>query len=149
MTDADLLSTLIDDGLAGHDPHTIVSLYSAPKDADPFTESAIRLANPSYDMLMNRDELLAMAAAARRLPAREAPYRRYCLNQRIEMATPFVSQSVWDACRGPIAPLNELPLLFGGIDLSSVNDLTAFVLVGKKGDRWHSHCRFWLPQEGL
>jgi phage terminase large subunit-like protein len=100
-------------------------------------------------MLMNRDELLAMAAAARRLPAREASYRRYCLNQRIEMATPFVSQSVWDACRGPVAPLNELPLLFGGLDLSSVNDLTALVLVGPRADKWHTHCRFWLPTEGL
>jgi hypothetical protein len=76
-SDSDLLSTLIDDGAAGHDPGTIVSLYSAPKDLDPFAESTIRLANPIYDMLMNRDELLAMAAAARRLPAREASYRRY------------------------------------------------------------------------
>jgi phage terminase large subunit-like protein len=42
-----------------------------------------------------------------------------------------------------------LPVLFGGIDLSSVNDLSAFVLVGKKGDRWYTHCRFWLPQDGL
>ena len=148
-SDGDLLSTLIDDGIAGHDPGTIVRLYSAPKDLDPFAESTIRLANPSYDMLMNRDELLAMAAAARRLPAREASYRRYCLNQRIEIATPFVSQSAWEACRGPVAPLNELPLLFGGLDLSSVNDLTALVLVGYRGDKWHTHCRFWLPTEGL
>ena len=90
-----------------------------------------------------------MAAAAQRLPARESAYRRYCLNQRIEQANPFVSPSVWDACRGTVAPLNDLPVLFGGIDLSSVNDLTALVLVGRKGDQWHSHCRFWLPAEGL
>ena len=148
-SDSDLLSTLIDDGLAGHDPHTVVSLYSAPKDADPFAEATIRLANPSYHVFMNTNEILAMAAAARRLPAREASYRRYTLNQRIEEANPFVSPSVWDACRGPVAPLNELPVLFGGIDLSSVNDLSAFCLVGKKGDQWHTHCRFWLPQDGL
>ena len=30
-SDGDLLSTLIDDGIAGHDPVTVVSLYSAPK----------------------------------------------------------------------------------------------------------------------
>jgi phage terminase large subunit-like protein len=29
-TDADLLSILIDDALAGHDPHTVVSLHTAP-----------------------------------------------------------------------------------------------------------------------
>ena len=52
-SDGDLLSTLIDDAIAGTDPRTIVSLYSAPKDADPFAEATIRLANPSYDTLMN------------------------------------------------------------------------------------------------
>ena len=65
------------------------------------------------------------------------------------MATPFVAQSSWEACRGPIAPLSELPLLFGGLDLSSVNDLAALVLVGCRGDKWHTHCRFCLPAEGL
>ena len=148
-SDADLLSTLIDDGLAGHDSHTLVSLYSAPKDIDPFAEATIRLANPSFDLFMNQDEILAMAAAARRLPAREASYRRYTLNQRIQEANPFVSPSVWNACHGSVAPLNELPVLFGGIDLSSVNDLTALCLVGRKGDKWHVHPRFWLPAVGL
>ena len=37
-TDADLLSILIDDALAGHDPHTVVKLYSASTDLDPFAE---------------------------------------------------------------------------------------------------------------
>jgi len=35
-TDADLLSVLIDDAIAGHDPHTVCSLYTAPVGADPF-----------------------------------------------------------------------------------------------------------------
>src|SRR5262249_38301757 len=70
--DTDLLSTLIDDGIAGHDPRTLVSLYAAPKNADPFAETTIKLANPSFELFMNREEILAMAAAARRLPAREA-----------------------------------------------------------------------------
>jgi phage terminase large subunit-like protein len=148
-SDTDLLSTLIDDGIAGHDPHTLVALYAAPKDADPFAEATIKLANPSFDFFMNREETLAMAAAARRLPAREAAFRRYTLNQRIEEANPFVSLGVWDACHGPAAPLRELPILYGGIDLSSVNDLTALVLVGKKDSRWHTHCWFWLPAENL
>ena len=83
-SDSDLLSTLIDDAAAGHDPGTVVSLYSAPKDADPFAESTIRAVNPSFDLLMNPVELLAMAAADRRLLAREASYRRYCwLNREV------------------------------------------------------------------
>lgn len=147
--DSDLLSTLIDDGLSGHDPRNSVSLYTAPRDCALDDESAIGAANPSYQLFMNRDEILAAARAALRMPARESAFRRYTLNQRIEEANPFVSPGVWEVCRGTVAPLAELPVLFGGIDLSSVNDLTALVLVGQKGDTWHTHCRFWLPSEGL
>jgi hypothetical protein len=46
--DNDLLSILIDDALAGHDPHTVVSLHTAPTDLDPFAEATIRLANPAF-----------------------------------------------------------------------------------------------------
>ena len=70
-TDADLLSILIDDALAGHDPHTVVKLYSASTDLDPFAEATIRLANPAFDAFMNQREVLAMAADAKRMPARE------------------------------------------------------------------------------
>jgi phage terminase large subunit-like protein len=119
--------------LAGHDPRTTVSLYSAPKDCALDDETAIRAANPSFDFFMNRDEILAAAKAALRMPAREAAFRRYTLNQRIEATTPFIAQGIWDGCHGSVAPLTELPVLFGGIDLSSVNDLTALVLVGREG----------------
>jgi hypothetical protein len=57
---------------------------------DPFSEDAIRAANPAFDTFMNKGEVLAMAAAARRMPSREAEYRRFVLNQRTEVATPFV-----------------------------------------------------------
>lgn len=52
-TDADLLSILIDDALAGHDPRTVVKLYTAPLDLDPFAESTIRIANPALDESAN------------------------------------------------------------------------------------------------
>jgi hypothetical protein len=42
-TDADLLSVLIDDALAGNDPHAVVKLSTAPKELDPFDEATIRL----------------------------------------------------------------------------------------------------------
>ena len=65
-TDADLLSILIDDALRGADPSTIVKLYTAPPELDPFGEEAIRAANPALDSFMNKREVLAMAADAAR-----------------------------------------------------------------------------------
>jgi phage terminase large subunit-like protein len=40
-------------------------------------------------------------------------------------------------------------VLYAGLDLSAVSDLSAFVLVGQKGGKWHAHCRFWLPEVDL
>ena len=42
-TDGDLLSILIDDGLANHDPRVVVSLYTSDPSLDPFAEDS----NPS------------------------------------------------------------------------------------------------------
>jgi phage terminase large subunit-like protein len=79
-TDTDFLSMLIDDALAGHDPCTVVSLHTAPPELDPFDEATIKLANPAFDGFMNRREVLAMAEAARRMPAREAEFSNLFLN---------------------------------------------------------------------
>jgi phage terminase large subunit-like protein len=148
-SDKDLLSVLIDDALSGADLRTTVALYTAPKSLDPFSEEAIAAANPALNTFMNKREVLQMANDAQRMPSREMEYRRFILNQRVEVATPFVPVSVWDSCRGSVVPLDELSVLYGGLDLSAVNDLTAFVLIGRKDGRWHVHCRFWLPVEGL
>jgi len=147
-SDNDLLSILIDDALAGHDKRTVVSLYTAPKDADPFSIKTIRKANPAFGSFLNEREVLAMAEDARRMPAREAEYRNLVLNQRVEVNNPFVTQSVWQSCGAPPAPLDGLPV-YGGLDLSSVADLTALVLIGKLDRVWQVHPTFWLPTQGL
>jgi phage terminase large subunit-like protein len=147
-TDKDLLSQLIDDAQAGHDPRIIVSLYTAPKDLDPFAESTIRLANPAFGDFLNAREVLGMAEAARRLSSKEADYRNLILNQRVEASSPFISLSLWEACGAKPEPLDELDV-YGGLDLSAVNDLTALVLIGQRDGIWHVHPTFWLPGDGL
>jgi Terminase large subunit, ATPase domain len=67
-TDADLLSILIDDALAGHDPRTVVSLYTAPQELDPFDRHTIKLANPALGSFLNEREVMAMANDAQRMP---------------------------------------------------------------------------------
>lgn len=147
--DADLLSSLIDDALARHDNRVTVSLYTAPKDEDPFDEKTIRKANPAFGDFLNSEEVMAMAEDARRMPAREAEYRNLVLNQRVEVDNPFIKQSSWMACAGPVAKDWGNTPVYGGIDLSAVADLTAFVLIGKIDNCWHVRPMFWLPREGI
>lgn len=143
-TDGDLLSILIDDALTGADPTVKVILYTAPLEDDPFAIETIKKANPHL-YLMNKDEVMKQAADAKRMPSREASYRNLILNQRVEASNPFVTRSVWQENGESPAQLEGLTV-YAGLDLSSVNDLTALVLVSNNGD---VHTRFWLPEEGL
>jgi len=147
-TDADLLSVLIDDAKAGHDPHTVLRIDAADADDDPFAVATIEKANPALNVFMNKKEVLSMAHDAKRMPSRESEYRNLILNQRVEINNPFVTQSVWQGCGTPPAPLDDVPV-YGGLDLSSVADLTALVLIGKKERVWQVHPTFWLPAKGL
>jgi phage terminase large subunit-like protein len=147
-TDADLLSVLIDDALAAHDPRVAISLYTAPVELDPFSDEALTLANPALGDFLNATEVRSMAEDARRMPSREAEYRNLVLNQRVEASAPFVTRTVWKACGAPIGDLANVPV-FAGLDLSSTTDLTALVLIGRIAGKWHVQPTFWLPRTGL
>jgi phage terminase large subunit-like protein len=141
----DLLSVIIDDCKASHDPLQKLWLYTAPTDLDPFSEEAIRAANPAFDHFMNKEEVLAQAQDAKRMPSRESSYRNLILNQRVEATNPFISRTIWQE-NGAMPDEIDGLTVYAGLDLSSVADLTALVLVSEQGD---IHTRFWLPEEGL
>jgi phage terminase large subunit-like protein len=150
-TSADLLSVLIDDAKTGIDKKVKLFLYTAPEELDPFSDEALKAANPAYGDFLNPDEVRDQAEGARRMPARESAYRNLVLNQRVNMNSPLFSRSVWIACAAP--PDEEAfrsGEVYGGLDLSARNDLTALVLVARGGDgKWHVKPEFWAPETGL
>ena len=147
-TDADLLSVLIEDAKTGADPRTVLRFQTAPDGMDPFGEDAIRAANPAFDVFMNRQEVLAMAADARRMPSRQAEFENLVLNRRVEASAPFVSRAVWQSCGGEPADFDGLPV-YGGLDLSEVSDLTALVLAAPADGLWNIRPTFWVPGANL
>jgi phage terminase large subunit-like protein len=149
-TDGDLLSILIDDAIAGHDPKVVLVLRTADPDLDPFSEEAIRQANPAFGDFQNAEEVLAMADTARRIPSREAGYRNLVLNQRVEASSPFIPRTLWETCgTQTVEDFDRNTVLFAGLDLSATNDLTALVLIGQINGVWHVKPTFWLPEVGL
>ena len=124
--DGDLLSILIDDAQKEKDSRTKLILFTAPENIDPFSQEAVKLANPALGDFQNADEVLGMANDARRMPAREAEFRNLVLNQRVEAYNPFVGKQVWiqsadhGTFTGPA---------YGGLDLSETNDPTCLELV--------------------
>ena len=147
-TDADLLSLLIDDALTGADPKLKVVLHSAPIDSEPFTEESIRLANPHFNDFMNKSEVMRQAEEAKRMPSRESAFRNLILNQRVESSNPFVSRQIW-ANNGSMPQNIDGMEVYGGLDLSSVSDLTALVLLSPRDSGFDVVPTFWLPQNGL
>lgn len=148
-TDGDLLSILIDDALAGNDPRTVVSLHTAPLELDPFGVAAIKAANPAFGDFMNDAEVLGMAADAKRIPSKENSYRNLVLNQRVDFNSPFISRSIWTQNGGAVIDSLAGRVVFGGLDLSEIADLTAFVAVTPVEKIWNVHPTFWLPGDGL
>jgi len=147
-TDADLLSLLIDDAKNGADKRLKVVLHAAPMDSDPFNEESIRLANPHFDEFMNRSEVMRQADEAKRMPSRESAYRNLILNQRVEASNPFISRQIW-LNNGEIPHDIDGCAVYGGLDLSSVNDLTALVLISERDNGFDVVPTFWLPSNGL
>ena len=140
----DLLSVLIKDAQSNTDPRIKCVVYQVPEDADVFDPVEIAKAQPNWH-LMNQSEVLKMAADAKRMPSREASYRNYICNQQVEANNPFVTRSIWLENGAEPASLDG-QRVWGGLDLSSVSDLCALVLVSENGD---VHPTFWLPSEGL
>jgi phage terminase large subunit-like protein len=148
-TDADLLSIMIDDALTGRDPTVVISLYTADPALDPFSEEAIRQANPAFGDFLNAKEILRQAETAKEMPSQEPLYRNYTLNQRVEMNSPFISKSVWQKCGADVAESFKGLPVYGGLDLSEVSDLTALVLVAPVDGVWNVKPTFWLPGSSI
>lgn len=143
-TDGDFLSIMIDDALTGADPTIKCKVYQVDKDADVFDLEVLAKAQPNWH-LMNHEEVYKMARDAQRMPSKEAGFRNLVANQRVEAKSPFITRSIW--LENGTAPSKlEGKAVFGGLDLSSVSDLTALVLVSEDND---IESTFWLPEEGL
>lgn len=142
------------------DPRTVVHLYAAEEGCDLNNEKGWRDANPALDDGENGGwidykRFAARAAKALRNPADEASFRLYRLNQRVSPNAPLVSTFDWRAC-GPSTPQIMLrqdtfqfepgEKLYGGLDLSKRDDLTALAMVSAEAPA-RVKAWFWKPGE--
>lgn len=67
-------------------------------DVDEFSETAMEQANPSIDVTVKRDFLVARAAAAKVRPLAAAEYRVKHLNKWRSGADGWIDAAAWDAC---------------------------------------------------
>lgn len=144
-SDSDLLSTWIDAQKNAPDPRVVCHVYAAPADCEIDDRKAWAAANPAMGKFRSIADIEKQCKQAQELPANEPEFKNLVLNMRVDATAPFVTGSVWKANGAECGPI-ERKKVWGGLDLSSVNDLTALELVAEDGG---VHSEFWLPEFGL
>lgn len=135
------------------DPTFYPVIYGADE-ADDWTDPKVwKKANPSLGITVGIDKVQAACASAKQNPAEENSFRQLRLNQWVKQAVRWMPMDKWDKCKIRIDE-DELEgrVCYGGLDLSSTSDITAFVLVfppTEDDDRYIVLPYFWVPEENI
>lgn len=135
------------------DPTFYPVIYGAGQEEDWTDPKVWKKANPSLGETIGIDKVKAACDSARQNPGEENSFRQLRLNQWVKQAVRWMPMEKWDACAFPVNPEDlEGRVCYGGLDLSSTSDLTAFVLVFPPYDDEEPYYIlpfFWLPEETL
>lgn len=150
-SDADLFSILIDDSIRSQDSKIVCHVYSADDGCEVDDEQGWQDANPALGIFRSREDLVEQAKQAKRMPSSEASFRNLCLNQRISLQSLWCSPSVWKENSAlPDYSLLKTGEVHLGLDLSTLNDLTACVATVKDDDGFvHVYPYVFTPSQGL
>lgn len=122
---------------------------------DPFhNEDCWHKVNPSLKYgLPGMKYIREQVTQARGMPGKESIVRRLNFCQWVGAANPWISADAWFACEEKFDPALLLGRkCYGGLDLASIRDLLAFVLLfppTEKDPYWRQLEWFWLPEDDL
>lgn len=157
------------------DPTFYPVIYGADESDDWTDPKVWKKANPSLDITVGIDKVKAACESAKQNPGEENAFRQLRLNQWVKQAVRWMPMEKWDKCAFSVDE-DELEgrVCYGGLDLSSTTDITAFVLVfppslggaasvPRLGDGFATSCcppldeddkyiilpYFWIPEDNL
>ncbi|MDK0850790.1 terminase large subunit [Clostridium perfringens] len=115
------------------------AIYEAEKDCDIFDIDEWSNANPALGCFKKIDDFIKLAKKALAMKTFAAKFRRLYLNQHIatDNIKNAINMDLWRKCTKKIKleELKEYKICWCGLDLSSVKDITAFVMVFYDEDR--------------
>jgi phage terminase large subunit-like protein len=127
----------------------LLTLIYAAKDDDDFDDPEVwERANPSWGETMKAEDFAREHAKAKEDPVQWNNFLRLRLNVWTQPDARFVDRDKWNACGEPFDPAELLGKpCFGGLDLSNVSDITAWILGFPWDDgTFRVRCRFWIPK---
>ena len=135
------------------DPTFYPVIYGADENDDWTDPKVWEKANPSLGITVGIDKVRAACESAKQNPSEENSFRQLRLNQWVKQAVRWMPMDKWDKCAFAV---NEEQLegrvCYGGLDLSSTTDITAFVLVFPPCDEEDKYIilpYFWIPEDTL
>lgn len=136
-----------------HDPTFYPIIYGS-KESDDWTDPKVwQKANPSLGITVSIDKVKAAFNSAKENPAEENTFRQLRLNQWVKQSVRWMPMDKWDACAFPVdEQALEGRVCYGGLDLSSSTDITAFVLVFPPEDESEGFTilpHFWIPEDNV
>lgn len=135
------------------DPTFYPVIYGADESDDWTNPKVWKKANPSLDITVGIDKVKAACESAKQNPGEENAFRQLRLNQWVKQAVRWMPMEKWDKCAFAVDE-DELEgrVCYGGLDLSSTTDITAFVLVFPPLDEEDKYIilpYFWIPEDNL
>ena len=134
------------------DPTFYPVIYGADESDDWTDPTVWKKANPSLDITVGIDKVKAACDSAKQNPGEENAFRQLRLNQWVKQAVRWMPMEKWDKCAFAVDE-DELEgrVCYGGLDLSSTTDITAFVLVFPPldEDKYIILPYFWIPEDNL
>lgn len=128
-------------------------IYGADESDDWTDPKVWKKANPSLGITVGIDKVRAACESAKQNPSEENSFRQLRLNQWVKQAVRWMPMDKWDKCAFAV---NEEQLegrvCYGGLDLSSTTNITAFVLVFPPCDEEDKYIilpYFWIPEDTL
>ena len=128
-------------------------IYGAEQDEDWTDENVWKKANPSLGITVDIEKVRTACESAKQNPAEENTFRQLRLNQWVKQAVRWMPMQKWDECSFEVDPTElEGRVCYGGLDLSSTTDISAFVLVFPPRDDTEKYIvlpYFWIPEENM
>jgi len=123
-------------------------IYSADPGDDIYSEDTWIKANPGWGTTLKPEYIRAEAERAKMSPSYENTFKRLHLNIWTQSKALWIRDEVWSKSGEEFDPaILEGRECWGGLDLSSVSDLSAFTLIFPIDGRIYSLNWFWLPEE--
>ena len=112
------------------DPTFYSVIYGADESEDWTDPKVWRKANPSLGITVDEEKVRAACESAKQNPGEENAFRQLRLNQWVKQSIRWMPMEKWDLCGSKVSEEDlEGRVCYGGLDLSSTTDITAFSLV--------------------